>query len=79
MLSIGPGLGRQPSPPVSDPSDVRAVSAGYGATGAQVVVDRTAVRPPVPQAAEDGGAEDRRAADSETEGAHRAKDEQQEG
>ncbi|GAA0668268.1 two-component system sensor histidine kinase MtrB [Kitasatospora atroaurantiaca] len=79
VLSIGPGLGRQPSPPVSDPSDVRAVSAGYGATGAQVVVDRTAVRPPVPQAAEDGGAEDRRAADSETEGAHRAKDEQQEG
>ncbi len=54
VLSIGPGLGRVPSAPVSDPSDVRAASAGYGATGAQVVVDRTAVRPPTPRPAQDG-------------------------
>lgn len=47
VLSIGPGLGRKhPSKgPVADPSDVRAVAAGYGATGAQVVVDRAYQRP----------------------------------
>ncbi|PYC66495.1 two-component sensor histidine kinase [Streptomyces tateyamensis] len=42
VLSIGGALGRsQPKPAVvADPSDVRAAGAGYGATGAQVVVDR---------------------------------------
>ncbi|GAA2157538.1 two-component system sensor histidine kinase MtrB [Kitasatospora kazusensis] len=83
VLSIGPGLGRLPSAPVSDPSDVRAASSGYGATGAQVVVDRTVVRPPASSAAQDGaapgGAARDGAADSETEGAHRAEDEQQDG
>jgi two-component system sensor histidine kinase MtrB len=42
VLSIGGALDRpQPKPQVvADPSDVRAVGGGYGATGAQVVVDR---------------------------------------
>nr|WP_305778271.1 MtrAB system histidine kinase MtrB [Kitasatospora sp. MMS16-BH015] len=42
VLSIGPGLGKLPSAPVSDPSDLRAVSAGYGATGAHVVMGAAA-------------------------------------
>ncbi|MFI9273569.1 MtrAB system histidine kinase MtrB [Kitasatospora sp. NPDC052896] len=47
VLSIGPGLGpkRLPQAPVVDPSDVRAAAAGYGATGAQVVVDCGQPRP----------------------------------
>ncbi|MER5642602.1 MtrAB system histidine kinase MtrB [Kitasatospora sp. NPDC002227] len=61
VLSIGPGLGKLPPTPVSDPSDVRAAAAGYGATGAQVVVGPAAG--PV--------------ADSETEGAHDGEDEPQ--
>ncbi|WP_405017680.1 MtrAB system histidine kinase MtrB [Kitasatospora sp. NBC_00070] len=69
VLSIGPGLGKVPTAPVSDPSDVRAAAAGYGATGAQVVVDRSAVRPP---AAPKASGED--ADQSETEGAERAED-----
>ncbi|WP_457032068.1 MtrAB system histidine kinase MtrB [Kitasatospora sp. P5_F3] len=69
VLSIGPGLGKAPTAPVSDPSDVRAAAAGYGATGAQVVVDRSAVRPPAaPKASGDD------ADQSETEGAERAED-----
>ncbi|WP_407990043.1 MtrAB system histidine kinase MtrB [Kitasatospora sp. CMC57] len=68
VLSIGPGLGKAPTAPVSDPSDVWAVAAGYGATGAQVVVDRSAVRPPTVPKASDG------ADQSETEGAGRAED-----
>ena len=48
VLSIGPGLGRRRSVPVADPSDVRTVAAGYGATGAQVVVDRGTGRLPLP-------------------------------
>ncbi|WP_441245847.1 MtrAB system histidine kinase MtrB [Kitasatospora sp. McL0602] len=64
VLSIGPGLGRPPTAPVSDPSDVRAASAGYGATGSQVVVDRAGARPSAARA------EPERVVDSETEGAH---------
>ncbi|GLW54862.1 MtrAB system histidine kinase MtrB [Kitasatospora phosalacinea] len=51
VLSIGPGLGRPAAAPVSDPSDV----TGYGATGAQVVVDRgrpTQSAPPGPDGAD---------------------------
>nr|WP_035863197.1 MtrAB system histidine kinase MtrB [Kitasatospora cheerisanensis] len=56
VLSIGPGLGRPSAVPVADPSDVRAGAAGYGATGAQIVVDRsgrpTHPAPPAPDGAE---------------------------
>ncbi|AXI77797.1 MtrAB system histidine kinase MtrB [Peterkaempfera bronchialis] len=48
VLTIGPGLGpgaRAARRPASDPSDVRAGSAGYGATGAHVVVERGTGRP----------------------------------
>ncbi|MER5867808.1 MtrAB system histidine kinase MtrB [Kitasatospora sp. NPDC002040] len=69
VLSIGPGLGKAPTAPVSDPSDVRAAAAGYGATGAHVVVDRSAVRPPTAPTASGDDAEQ-----SETEGAGRAED-----
>ncbi|MFJ8044967.1 MtrAB system histidine kinase MtrB [Kitasatospora sp. NPDC096147] len=64
VLSIGPGLGKAPSAPVADPSDVRAAAAGYGATGAHVVVDRPAGRP-VPGEA---------AGENDTEGERRAED-----
>ncbi|GAA2839551.1 two-component system sensor histidine kinase MtrB [Kitasatospora paracochleata] len=77
VLAIGPGLGeigRRPAAPVSDPSDVRSAAAGYGATGAQVLVDRPATRPPSQQAAP---AEER--APSDQEGTQRAKDEPQDG
>ncbi|MFI9330780.1 MtrAB system histidine kinase MtrB [Kitasatospora sp. NPDC052868] len=83
VLSIGPALGRRvPEGPRSDPSDVRAAGAGYGATGAQVVVDPTPGRPSVAQrtaepqepvavsAANGTGGTD-------TEGTQRAKDQQQ--
>ncbi|MFD9128913.1 MtrAB system histidine kinase MtrB [Kitasatospora sp. NPDC059571] len=72
VLSIGPGLGRPAAAPVADPSDVRAVAAGYGATGAQVVVDRGPGRPLPSQ---DGGD----TTDARTEGSQRAKEEQREG
>jgi two-component system sensor histidine kinase MtrB len=42
VLAISGGLGPQrlpKAPPVANPSDVRAAAGGYGATGAQVVVD----------------------------------------
>ncbi|WP_280693569.1 MtrAB system histidine kinase MtrB [Kitasatospora sp. GAS204B] len=56
VLSIGgAGLGarRLPQAPVvADPSDVRAMSGGYGATGAQVVVEPGRLRP---QEGEPGG------------------------
>ncbi|MCD0486262.1 HAMP domain-containing histidine kinase [Streptacidiphilus sp. ASG 303] len=48
VLTIGPGLGpggRTARRPSADPSDVRAASAGYGATGAHVVVERGTGRP----------------------------------
>ncbi|GAA1150935.1 two-component system sensor histidine kinase MtrB [Kitasatospora gansuensis] len=69
VLSIGPGLGKAPTAPVSDPSDVRTAAAGYGATGAQVVVDRSAVRPSAAPKASEHDADQ-----SETEGAERAED-----
>ncbi|GAA5000237.1 MtrAB system histidine kinase MtrB [Kitasatospora paranensis] len=72
VLSIGPGLGRQPAAPVADPSDVRTLASGYGATGAQVVVDRGPARPLPSQDGAD-------TADTRTEGPQRAKDEQREG
>ncbi|MFF2045796.1 MtrAB system histidine kinase MtrB [Kitasatospora sp. NPDC058170] len=83
VLSIGPDLGRRPPEgPRSDPSDLRAAGAGYGATGAQVVVDATPGRPSVAQRtaeAEEPGAV--RTAigtgGTDTEGSQRAKDQQQ--
>ncbi|MGW3078462.1 MULTISPECIES: MtrAB system histidine kinase MtrB [unclassified Kitasatospora] len=75
VLNIGPGLGRSrlPEGPRSDPSDVRT-AAGYGATGAQVMVDPTAGRPSVAQRTAEsdvtGGTRD-------AEGSQRARDEQQ--
>ncbi|MFF0297504.1 MtrAB system histidine kinase MtrB [Kitasatospora sp. NPDC004615] len=56
VLSIGPGLGRPSAAPVADPSDVRAAAAGYGATGAQVVVDRSG-RPTQPAPSAPDGAD----------------------
>lgn len=73
VLNIGPGLGRQrlPEGPRSDPSDVRAAGAGYGATGAQVMVDPTPGRPSVAQrTAEPDGT-----GGMDLEGSQRAKDE----
>ncbi|WP_374106158.1 MtrAB system histidine kinase MtrB [Kitasatospora sp. RG8] len=83
VLSIGPGLGapRLPEGPRSDPSDVRTVGAGYGATGAQVMVDPTPGRPSVAQRTAEpdltvaaGGANGTGGTD--TEGSQRAKDQQ---
>ncbi|GAA4851374.1 two-component system sensor histidine kinase MtrB [Kitasatospora terrestris] len=73
VLAIGPELGRRPAAPVADPSDVRAASAGYGATGAHVVVDTTAGRAPTRQAAP---AEEREPSDQEgaEDGAEHGKD-----
>ncbi|MFJ1705800.1 MtrAB system histidine kinase MtrB [Kitasatospora sp. NPDC088346] len=72
VLSIGPGLGRAPAAPVADPSDVRPATGGYGATGAQVVVDRPAGKPAAQQVP---GA---RPQDGEQEGTEGAKDTQPE-
>ncbi|MFJ9443798.1 MtrAB system histidine kinase MtrB [Kitasatospora sp. NPDC101235] len=75
VLNIGPGLGRRrmPEGPRSDPSDVWT-AAGYGATGAQVMVDPTPGRPSVAQRTAEpdvtGGTTD-------AEGSQRARDEQQ--
>nr|WP_245687237.1 MtrAB system histidine kinase MtrB [Peterkaempfera griseoplana] len=65
VLTIGPGLGagsRAQGRPAADPSDVRAGSAGYGATGAHVVVDRGGGRsgPAGPETAPGGAAEEER-------------------
>ncbi|XHM96061.1 MtrAB system histidine kinase MtrB [Peterkaempfera sp. SMS 1(5)a] len=65
VLTIGPGLGtgsRAQRRPAADPSDVRAASSGYGATGAQVVVDRGSGRtgPTGPEAAPGGASEEER-------------------
>ncbi|WP_051812680.1 MtrAB system histidine kinase MtrB [Kitasatospora sp. MBT63] len=70
VLSIGPGLGRVPAAPVADPSDVRAAAGGYGASGAQVVVDRPTGRPGDQQPA------GTRTPDSDQEGAEGATDRQ---
>ncbi|MFJ4097163.1 MtrAB system histidine kinase MtrB [Kitasatospora sp. NPDC089913] len=80
VLSIGPGLGRRPAEgPRADPSDVLPVGAGYGATGAQVMVDPTPGRPSVAQRTagpdEDAGADGTGGTD--TEGSRRAKDQHQ--
>ncbi|MFJ2579839.1 MtrAB system histidine kinase MtrB [Kitasatospora aureofaciens] len=75
VLTIGPGLAKQrlPEGPRSDPSDVRTAGAGYGATGAQVMVDPTPGRPSVAQRT----AEPDLTGGTDTEGSQRAKDEQQ--
>ncbi|WP_442906797.1 MtrAB system histidine kinase MtrB [Kitasatospora sp. NBC_01246] len=79
VLSIGPGLGtsRLPQGPRADPSDVRTAGAGYGATGAQVMVDPTPGWPSVAQrTAEPGLAEaGHGTAGTDTEGSQRARDE----
>ncbi|MGW2377024.1 MULTISPECIES: MtrAB system histidine kinase MtrB [Kitasatospora] len=74
VLNIGPGLSRSrlPEGPRSDPSDVRT-AAGYGATGAQVMVDPTPGRPSVAQRT----AEPDATGGTDLEGSQRAKDEQQ--
>ncbi|WP_030247320.1 MtrAB system histidine kinase MtrB [Streptomyces sp. NRRL S-350] len=75
VLNIGPGLGRNrlPEGPRANPSDVRAAGAGYGATGAQVMVDPTPGRPSVAQRT----AEPDVTGGTDLEGSQRAKDEQQ--
>ncbi|MFJ2867414.1 MtrAB system histidine kinase MtrB [Kitasatospora sp. NPDC087314] len=74
VLNIGPvGKRRLPEGPRSDPSDVRAAGAGYGATGAQVMVDPTRGRPSVAQRT----AEPDVTGGTDLEGSQRAKDEQQ--
>ncbi|MFD0273725.1 MtrAB system histidine kinase MtrB [Kitasatospora sp. NPDC127111] len=84
VLSIGPGLGapRLPEGPRADPSDVRTAGAGYGAIGAQVMVDPTPGRPSVAQRTAEpdltGAAEARHGTGgTDTEGSQRAKDHQQ--
>ncbi|MFI5646520.1 MtrAB system histidine kinase MtrB [Kitasatospora sp. NPDC051705] len=74
VLNIGPGLGqsRLPVGPRADPSDVRTAGAGYGATGAQVMVDPTPGRPSVAQRT----AEPDVTGGTDLEGSQRAKDEQ---
>ncbi|MEU9042663.1 MULTISPECIES: MtrAB system histidine kinase MtrB [unclassified Kitasatospora] len=75
VLNIGPGLGRSrmPEGPRSDPSDVRTAGAGYGATGAQVMVDPTPGRPSVAQRT----AEPDVTGGTDVEGSQRARDEQE--
>ncbi|GAA1390821.1 two-component system sensor histidine kinase MtrB [Kitasatospora putterlickiae] len=80
VLSIGPGLGRRLSDgPRSDPSDVRTAGAGYGATGAQVMVDTAPGRPSVAQRTV--GPDEHTGVDgtggTDTEGSHGAKDQRQ--
>ncbi|MET9402035.1 MtrAB system histidine kinase MtrB [Kitasatospora sp. NPDC002965] len=83
VLGIGPGLGRRaPEGPRADPSDVRPVGAGYGATGAQVMVDPTPGRPSVAQRtagpdAPDGVDAVGGTGGTDTEGTQRAKDQRQ--
>ncbi|MER7753092.1 MtrAB system histidine kinase MtrB [Kitasatospora sp. NPDC097643] len=75
VLTIGPGLGkaRLPEGPRADPSDVRPAGAGYGATGAQVMVDPTPGWPSVTQRT----AEADETVGTDLEGSQRAKDQQQ--
>ncbi|MFE6871479.1 MtrAB system histidine kinase MtrB [Kitasatospora sp. NPDC057692] len=80
VLSIGPGLGRRlPDAPRADPSDVLPAGAGYGATGAQVMVDTAPGRPSVAQrsARPDGAAGVDGTGGTDTEGSHGAKDQRQ--
>ncbi|MFI2611493.1 MtrAB system histidine kinase MtrB [Kitasatospora sp. NPDC018619] len=75
VLNIGPGLGRRrlPEGPRSDPSDVWT-AGGYGATGAQVMVDPTPGRPSVAQRTAEP---DATGGTTDAEGSQRAKDELQ--
>ncbi|MFJ3220962.1 MtrAB system histidine kinase MtrB [Kitasatospora sp. NPDC086801] len=75
VLNIGPDLGKRrlPEGPRADPSDVRTAGSGYGATGAQVMVDPTPGRPSVAQRT----AEPDVTGGTDLEGSQRAKDEQQ--
>ncbi|MFE4359229.1 MtrAB system histidine kinase MtrB [Kitasatospora sp. NPDC056800] len=75
VLNIGPGLGRRklPEGPRADPSGVWT-AAGYGATGAQVMVDPTPGRPSVAQRTAEP---DATGGTTDAEGSQRAKDEQQ--
>ncbi|MFE4517752.1 MtrAB system histidine kinase MtrB [Kitasatospora sp. NPDC056783] len=75
VLNIGPGLSRRrlPEGPRSDPSDVWT-AGGYGATGAQVMVDPTPGRPSVAQRTAEP---DAMGGTTDAEGSQRAKDEQQ--
>ncbi|MGC0316356.1 MtrAB system histidine kinase MtrB [Kitasatospora acidiphila] len=63
VLAVSEGLGPQrlpKAPPVANPSDLRAAGAGYGATGAQVVVDCGRAQPEPQQGTigqQGGGAE----------------------
>jgi two-component system sensor histidine kinase MtrB len=73
VLAITGGLGPQRMPkaaPTADPSDVRAAGAGYGATGAQVVVDRgrTQAEPDEGTAGQQDGGADRSAGGTSAEG-----------
>ncbi|MFB6890511.1 MtrAB system histidine kinase MtrB [Kitasatospora sp. NPDC056327] len=80
VLSIGPGLGRRPAEgPRADPSDVLPAGAGYGATGAQVMVDPTPGRPSVTQrtAGPDDAVGAYGTGGTDTEGSQRAKDQRQ--
>ncbi|MFC5667948.1 MtrAB system histidine kinase MtrB [Kitasatospora misakiensis] len=80
VLSIGPGLGRRAQEgPRADPSDVLPAGAGYGATGAQVMVDPTPGRPSVAQrtAGPDGAGGADGTGGTDTEGTRRAKDQRQ--
>ncbi|MFB7474161.1 MtrAB system histidine kinase MtrB [Kitasatospora sp. NPDC056184] len=80
VLSIGPGLGRRlPDAPRADPSDVLPAGAGYGATGAQVMVDTAPGRPSVAQrtARPDEAAGADGTGGTDTEGSHGAKDQRQ--
>ncbi|MFF2662757.1 MtrAB system histidine kinase MtrB [Kitasatospora sp. NPDC058032] len=80
VLSIGPGLGRRsPDAPRADPSDVLPAGAGYGATGAQVMVDTAPGRPSVAQrtAGPDEAAGVDGTGGTDTEGSRGAKDQRQ--
>lgn len=78
VLNIGPDLGKRrlPEGPRADPSDVRTAGSGYGATGAQVMVDPTPGRPSVAQRTAEPDVTDGTGG-TDLEGSQRAKDEQQ--
>ncbi|WP_208615446.1 MtrAB system histidine kinase MtrB [Streptomyces rubellomurinus] len=71
VLNIDLGRQRLPEGPRSDPSDVRTAGAGYGATGAQVMVDPTPGRPSVAARTAEPGV----TGGTDLEGSQRAKDE----
>jgi two-component system sensor histidine kinase MtrB len=74
VLAINGGLGPQrlpKAPPVANPSDVGAAGAGFGATGAHLVVDCGRIRsePDEGTAGQQGDGADRGAAGTDAEGA----------